>query len=466
VSGFHDRFPVEGLRRIELRISRGDIRLERISGDMIEVESNDPVQVDVHESTLSIRPGNRVFPERSRGKTQPFFGPELGDIGASIGEMVSNAVDSIMKAEIRFGSFGAADVRIGIPAVLERPEIVAYTGMGEIEMEGLAGDCALQSSSGDITIRRGSGALQATTGRGELSIDEFEGRITARTGSGDATLSDCRAEGAVHTGSGTIECTKISGTWSLQSGAGDVEVRVKDEGALKIATGAGDITVHDGSLSSLSVQSGSGDVECTSILTGHRHQLVTGHGDITIAIADQPGARFQVLTRNGDVRSEYPLVAVGKQGRYSYGGGRFVGNIGDSTIDVELRTSSGDISIKRRGPSNANEQYSTSESSASRAAESGSRRADSNSFGFPPSAVVSPDVPIPPLAPLAPPSYMNTAESSSESSSQPEDHSAEDTTQPFRETGGNPRLAVLENLQYGKISVAEAAKLLEAIDRH
>jgi DUF4097 and DUF4098 domain-containing protein YvlB len=498
VGGFHDRFPIEGLRRIELRLSRGDIRLERISGDTIEIDSDDPIQADVIGTLLSIRPGNRVSPERPHVKT-PFLGSEFGDLGASISEMVSNAVDSIMKAEIHLGNLGSADVRIGIPAILERPEIVASTGMGEIDVEGLAADCALQSSAGDITVGGSSGALQATTGRGELSIQGFDGPITARTGSGDATLSDCRGDGAVHTGSGDIECMKISGSWTLQSGAGDIQVRLNDQATLKISTGAGDINVYDGSLISLSVQSGSGDVECSSVLTGPRHQLVTGHGDIKIAIPDPPGARLQVLTRNGDVRSEYPLVAVGKQGRYSHGGGRYVGNIGDSSIDIELRTSSGDISIKRGRSSGTREQHeaggpaasATSEAAAYAGAreqhEKDARAAAAMSEAAirttdpegrrdtqgamteaqpPQTDARSFEVPPPPPAPVTPLTFGPASEGTQGNEPQPADRVDGGAVQVEAASGtGNPRLAVLENLQYGKITVAEAAQLLDAIDR-
>jgi DUF4097 and DUF4098 domain-containing protein YvlB len=463
---YKERFAIEGVRRIELKISRGDIAIERISGDSLEVESDSPVSIERMGSSIHIGIGNHFQHHRHHAKPPRFSGTDPISIGSSINELVSTAVESIFKAEIHLGGLGSADIRVGIPALLERPEIVVSTGAGEISMRGVASDCSLQSSSGEISVKESGGTLQVMTGMGDLEVVRFDGPVTARTGSGDANFEDCGHGAVVHTGSGDIRAVRIGGAWNVRSGAGDIDVRVQDDAALEIVTGAGDISVNQGSLSRLSVQSGSGDIDCTSLLLGPSHQLSTEHGDISVAIADPPGARMQVLTRHGDVDSAYPLVIVGKQGRQSGGGGRYVGNIGDSTIDVELRTASGDITIKRREPAPsarpertvdwANAQHTPERPFNDSASDMSSRTAAGSEAG-----------PVDQPPPYS--SAAASAESFSSSSTSIDQPGWTEQAEPRAgqatgvDQGGNPRLAVLENLQAGKISISEAAKLLDAL---
>ncbi len=458
---YSEQFPIDGLRRVELRLRRGDVQLVRTSGAMVEINADGRLTAEMSDGVLSIRAGEGHHRDQPRHKPRIAERPDRGDLGASISQIVSDAVDSIFKTEFRLEGLGSATVRLGIPASLERPEIVASTGSGDIRMRGLSADCALQSHSGDIDVSDGTGTLQVTTGLGDLNVSGFEGPITGRTGSGDARFERCAGGGAVHTGSGDVDAIQVTGPWKLHSGAGDVTVEVRGEAVVEIVTGAGDVAVRKGALGLLTVQSGSGDVECTSLLLGPRHQLQTGNGDISVAIANPPGARLQILTRNGEVDSEYPLVTVGKQGRHSHGGARYVGNIGDSSIDLELRTGSGDISIRRREPG---VRVNTSVNAG--AAEGRQPASDDRGSAWPTPANPAPPIAPVPAYPPVPPTFQASADQVDDSVPNEEQSTSEAPDQdPVVVTGGNPRLAVLENLQAGKITVAEAAVLLEAFSR-
>jgi DUF4097 and DUF4098 domain-containing protein YvlB len=461
MSEYEKRCPVEGLRRIEIKVPRGDIVLERISGDAITVESDNALTVEQSDGTLQVSAGDQFHHRRPQRMRPPRFasGIEHGDLGTSIGEIVSNAVESIFKAEFHLSGFGAADVRVGVPAVLERPEVVAVTGAGDVALRGVTGVFTLQTSSGDIKVYEASGTIQATTGMGDVEVRQFNGPVSAHTGSGDVILEDCRNGGAVHTGSGDIQVTGISEGWNLHTGAGNIKAHVADEASLEVITGAGDARIRDGSLNRLTVRSGSGDIECTSLLTGPRHQLSTGHGDITLAVAERPGARLQVITRHGEVKSEYPLVMVGKQGPYSAEGARYVGNVGDSAIDVELRTSSGDISIKRRVPAPTGDLERASAWQAGQDGEPRGMHDDVWTGDRPASRVVS-EQSGETREPNIPTLHSNPADATDLGSG------SEASSGSITAPAGDPRLAVLESLRSGRITVAEAATLLEALSRN
>jgi DUF4097 and DUF4098 domain-containing protein YvlB len=465
MGAFSEQFPIDGLRRVELRLHRGDVQIVRTSDAFIQVSADNGLSSDISNGVLTIGPGGEQYHEARRGpKVSARL--ERGDLGASISQIVTDAVDSIFKSDFLLHGLNGASVRLGIPAGLERPEIVVSTGSGDIHARGLTADCSLQSHSGDVEVAEGAGTLQVTTGLGDLKVSDYDGPITGRTGSGDARFDRCGGGGVVHTGSGDVDAKQISGPWKLNSGAGDISVEVRDEAVLEIGTGAGDVRVTRGTLGQLTVQSGSGDVECTSLLSGPRHQLQTGNGDIDVAIANPPGARLQVLTRNGDVDSEYPLVMVGKQGRHSHGGARYVGNIGDSMIDLELRTASGDISIRRRESEVPDENLRQAQPATIYATTTNDRGFSAPRWPASPPPVPPnpPEMPIPPFPPAVPVYAVEVEPATEVADDLPATGEIIDEP-PIATTGGNPRLAVLENLQAGKISVAEAAALLESIGR-
>ncbi len=473
MSEFNESILIDGVRRLEVRVPRGDVDVRRIGGDSILVESDSPISVEREANAVHIRSGGSGQRPRSRVKPPLMFSAEGSNFGAAIGEMVSSAVESILAVDINFSGFGSAHLHVGVPATLELPDLVVSTGMGDVLVEDLSGNCTVHTSKGEIEVKGGAGSLQASTGMGDLSVDRFAGPITAHTGAGDAAIKGCDEGGAVQTGSGDIRADDIAGAWNVRSGAGDVDIRIGGEASLEVVTGAGDIAVDRGSLHRLSVHSGSGDIDCLSLLSGPRHQLSTGHGDLTVAIADPPGARLQVITRNGEVKSEYPLVGVGKQGRYAGNGGRYVGNIGNSSIDVELRTGSGDISIKKHS-ANADGSPSAAWFSQQPSPEPPNK----------PSAPQFPVAPQPPRPfsapnPAFPPGASEFHVPAQASAEFPAPNAPFSEVAPSKQTpmtspdagpspefsGGNPRLAILENLQAGKISVNEAVALLESLNR-
>jgi hypothetical protein len=495
-----EQYPAEGLRRLQVRLPRGDVRFERVDGDAVLIEADKAIVVERSDDTLAIRPGKRSEDPRHR-RHRHEFKHEPSTLGVYINEVVSEAVESVFSAGFPFSLEHGADVRVGVPTVLERPLIEAHTGAGGIDVEGLTAEFVLRSDRGDITVRGAGGALQLNTGAGDVEIQAFGGPLRVHTGVGEVELADCANGGTVHTGSGDVEAHGLSGAWDLRSGAGDVEITARDEATLVIGTGSGDVEVEGGALHRLEVQTGSGDVTCRSLLLGPRHRITTGQGDLEVAIANPPGARLMINTTHGDVKSAYPLVRVGKQGPQSLGGARFVGNIGDSTIDVELRTGSGDIEITRldldeaglrlasqarnaatshRGrdmdQSRADQEqaaWAQEQEQAARDQEQAARdmeqaRRDAGwASGAIPTPTTPPAAPAPPVPPVAPVPFAPTEPvfkgEEPVQEAKPEAAPPPAGAQPTPAPAGNPRLAVLESLGRGEISVEEAAKLLESL---
>jgi|GEM_PF-2223476 len=536
MSDTQQRFSAAGLRRITIQLPRGDVTLERIAGQDVVVDAEKPLSSSRRDDELLIggtgpttkrprmemRMGDGMRMRMGEGMEMRIEG-ELSGIGAQITDVVGTALDAVF-GDGTFGS-GGGDVRIGIPAILELPEITVttgggdlscadlaaiwtlHTGVGEARLRGCGGRLTLKTGSGDVDVQGFEGPVACTSGSGSIVAATIAGRSELRTGNGEIRVDGCPSGGTVLTGAGEVELKGIGGTWNIRSGSGDIEVRVRESASLEIVTGSGDVGIAGGALTALRVQTSSGDVRCKSILVGPQHTILSGHGDIDLELADPPGARLQVITGHGEVESAFPLVRVGKQGPRS--GVRYVGNAGESSIDVELRTSAGDIRIGRR---RADDTYHTWEDAAPAAADAPRREVPLPPHPpSQPTAPVAPGVPTPPdppAAPLAPrrpaaPGYHLEGEDSPEHDDLLEggqgraldplmreariatehDISAVDPGRAAGVAGSDVaapalgaaihsaqpaaagRLAVLRSLQRGEISADEAAMLLDAAER-
>jgi hypothetical protein len=446
MADFEQAVAIEGLRRITVHLSHGDIGVRRIEGDAVLVQSDGELQCAREGDTLIIgfspvhsfsRP-----PRAPRPPASPR--PGLSGLGEFIDDVVTRSLDSVFTGAFGLGALSDG-LTIGIPAALEQPVLEVHTAHGDIRLDGVHSTCAIRTESGDIVVHHAGGSLDATTGMGDVQINGFSGPIRASTGSGDIDLRACPDGGAIQTGSGDVEGRDLDGNWRLHSGSGDLDLRLAGESSLEISTGAGDVTVSGGMLRSLQLQTGSGDIEVRSILAGDRHRLTTGQGDVTVGIADPPGARLQIITRSGSVHSEYPLVIVGKQGPQSRDGGRFVGNIGDSAVDVEIRSGSGDVRIVRL--------------------------ASARSWQAPTAVVLEvpdpadapPDLPVDAFMPPVPtmdPAVARTAPAQPAGATSAGDAHLSPDPRP----AADPRLAILESLKRGEISVDEASTLLGSLE--
>ena len=533
MSDTQQRFSAAGLRRITIQLPRGDVTIERIAGQDVVVDAEKPLSTSRRDDELLIggpapatkrprmemRMGDGMRMRMGDGMEMRIEG-ELSGIGAQITDVVGTALDAVFGS----GTFGSGcDMRIGLPATLELPEIAVttgegdlacvdltaiwslHTGVGEARLRGCGGRLTLKTGSGDIDVQGFEGSVACTSGSGSIAATAIAGRSELRTGNGEIRVDGCPASGTVLTGAGDVELKGVGGTWNIRSGSGDIEVRVRESASLEIVTGSGDVGIAGGALTALRVQTSSGDVRCESILVGPQHTILSGHGDITLELADPPGARLQVITGHGEVESAFPLVRVGKQGPQS--GVRYVGNAGESTIDVELRTSAGDIRIGRR---RTDDTYHAWEEAAP-AADMPHREVPlSPRPPARPTAPVAPRPPTPPdppAAPLAPrrpaaPNYHFEGEDSPAHDDLPEGNGGRvldplirearigtehdiPAVDPPRSSGvaepdvaaptlgaaidsaqpATGRLAILRSLQRGEINADEAAMLLDAAER-
>jgi len=134
----------------------------------------------------------------------------------------------------------------------------------------------------------------------------------------------------------------------VRLGHGDVQLEEIDASHLTVQLGNGDIHLEDGRIRDLAAQTGRGDVNASSVLPIGEWELVTRHGDIEFELTGDAFVRIDAATRHGDIECDAPLVRVGRPGPGARHGGRMVGTIGEGQnepVDIHLECQHGDIEI-------------------------------------------------------------------------------------------------------------------------
>jgi hypothetical protein len=165
-------------------------------------------------------------------------------------------------------------------------ELRVDTASGSIETDGLCGDQKLKTASGEVHIRRGSGAIELAAVSGDASIDL----------DGAASLA-------------------------LRFVSGDLAVRGGRIEVLRAATTSGDIRVD------------------SELSTAGDHAIQTLSGDVELVT--DGGVRVDAQTVSGDLSSDRPHRTEGRMGRRAL-------IVGDGATRVAFRSVSGDLRILDR----------------------------------------------------------------------------------------------------------------------
>ncbi len=233
------------------------------------------------------------------------------------------------------------DFVIRIP---ENVRVEVVNSVGYIDLTAVPGALEARAASGDINVAGGSGGLVLDTGSGDIFVSDYDGDVRADTGSGDVDIAQVDGSVWADTGSGDVEVTDVVGvTISADTGSGDVTLE-DVAGSISCHTGSGDVEGERIRVrGSLIVDTGSGEVTFSADLAAAETvQLDTSSGDVTLRLLSEvPALRFNVQTRSGDISVRLPDLHEQDSGRR-----RFRGRTGDGRIPVEIRTGSGDVTVK------------------------------------------------------------------------------------------------------------------------
>jgi DUF4097 and DUF4098 domain-containing protein YvlB len=150
--------------------------------------------------------------------------------------------------------------------------------------------------------------------------------------SGDVYVQDLTGDGNLRTASGDLTASTVGGSLRAKSSSGDLRIGDVTHD-VSLETASGDITMRSCG-GSVRAGTASGDIEIGVVHQG-RTSVTSASGDIEIGVAAGTGVWLDVSTASGSTRNELTM------------GDNTPGAATGATLELHLRTASGDIKINR-----------------------------------------------------------------------------------------------------------------------
>jgi DUF4097 and DUF4098 domain-containing protein YvlB len=339
---------------------------------------------------------------------------------------------------------------------------------GDCQVENVHGDLTIQKTGGDFTCKNGQGNLAASSISGDFVIGSIQGNIVVTHIGGDCEASDFQGGITIATTSGDVTASHIEGSLKVDRVGGDADLQ--DISAVTRIKAGGDIKagLASGSCMDCNLQAG-GDVSVHLIPNAQANLQVTSNGqNIVIEVGDQH-LRLNQRTYQMSMGSVLPEQTKATDLVFTAGGDVSIsdkagqgdgatGNPGENRFDPFKGHFGPDFTGINFNPFDAEKFAANIHQTVSRQVEQASRMVeqrvrdamkqvenvqapDFSQFGRPPFAPGNPTPPIPPtpVAPVINPEKVGVTD--------------------------EERLLILEMVRDQKISIDEAEKLLEAIEK-
>jgi DUF4097 and DUF4098 domain-containing protein YvlB len=335
------RFDLAEIKQVDIRIGLGDLTATAGSGDQIGLRAR--LRSD-DESELETTIADGVLLVKNRS--------DNGWLGRNAGRI---------------------DLELTVPRNAA-VAVMAKTGLGNVNVEGVAGLTAVHTGKGDVRAAGGSSPLTIKTGKGDVAVRAWRGDLHVTTGKGDVAVSDLTGALQMVTGAGDTTVERWQGgdgaAHEIKTGSGDVALRDARAQGLEVTTGRGDCALRQVALRSLRAKTGYGDIVLEGDPLGGQWEVRTGKGDLSLTLPASAAARVEAATRHGSFRSELPQVKVARPGPASQHGGRTIVVTGDEPrAEIRLETNKGDISVRAASATSTAVAVAVGRQPASREAE-------------------------------------------------------------------------------------------------
>jgi len=198
----------------------------------------------------------------------------------------------------------------------------------------------VRTSGGNIDIGDLHGRVMAHTSGGNIAMGRIDGPVDANTSGGGVRLEGSSRNALLKTSGGTIHAGDIAGHLEARTSGGSIDVR--HAGDLFARSSGGGITVGEVG-GPIDAQTSGGSIRIAlARQPASDSRLSTSGGSIVVSLASNIGVTIDAHTSGGDVETDVPVEMLGKQGD-----GKLNGKIHGGGPRLELRTSGGDIRVRR-----------------------------------------------------------------------------------------------------------------------
>jgi DUF4097 and DUF4098 domain-containing protein YvlB len=257
------------------------------------------------------------------------------------GNVDAMGVGGRVEAESGGGSVHLDDIGGGVNA---------ETGGGSIEVGTISGDLGLHTGGGPIEVRQANGKITAETGGGSVEIQNGGQGANIQTGGGSIELRHCNGKVKASTGGGSIDLGDIGGPVEVDTGGGTIHLG-SAKGHVHAGTGGGGIELMG--VPSAQAETGAGPITVKLINTGAERrdsELETSAGDIVVYIASDVAVNVRAnvdMASGHRITTDFPEIHVHSEGEWTSKTISAEGNLNGGGPTLKVRTTTGDISIKR-----------------------------------------------------------------------------------------------------------------------
>ena len=175
----------------------------------------------------------------------------------------------------------SAKLIVSMPAA---SNVVAKSGDGSIDIEGISGKVELRSGDGSIRGRRLDGDVLAHSGDGSIRLTDVKGALSVDTGDGSITAEGTFTAVRARSGDGSVRIAAESGSastgdWDISTGDGSVTLALPDGFGAEIDAHTGDGRVH---VQDLTVENVTGEIGKRTL----RGRLGAGGGTVRVRTGD------------------------------------------------------------------------------------------------------------------------------------------------------------------------------------
>jgi hypothetical protein len=194
----------------------------------------------------------------------------------------------------------------------------------------------------EITVPEDT-TIRSQSGSGDQTIEGTRGNADLQSGSGDLKLARLTGEVRLQAGSGNVVAREISGPVRGNTGSGNMELEETGAGDVDLHTGSGDIKAR-GIHGAFHAEAGSGDITAEGEQTG-AWDIRTGSGNVHVHLPSDAAFDANISTSSGTLDVDAPITMT-VQGRVNESHKTIVGKVRGGGPLLTLRTGSGDIHIE------------------------------------------------------------------------------------------------------------------------
>lgn len=212
---FNQSYPVGSTTSITVENVNGDVRVNGSEGEEIQVQA--------------IR------------RTQ-FGRAELDRVSISV---TQNGVMTVRTVHPSPAARVSTDYTISVPLRMSVTRIVSSNG--QIFLDGVQGNAALETSNGRINVSNHRGDVSARSSNGEIRLTGVQGAATARTSNAPVIVEDTAAIAGIETSNGIIraEVLAVNNAFTLQTSNARIDLMISPfvNADLDMSTSNGQITI-------------------------------------------------------------------------------------------------------------------------------------------------------------------------------------------------------------------------------